>query len=231
MKIDYKKLIIIAAFAFVLTPFATVSARQGADDTTPESSTSQSDDTKTEAEVENEVEKETETERSEVEARREKIREKIKTRSQEIEKEQESRKTKKTPEELQKKCEERKKGLETKLSRLSNNATKHQAKISAYLDKIVAYKVDNNIENADVDAAILSALDAKTTSEASVSALAALSPTVDCTSGAVASDVANFKAAAEQTRANLKAYRKAVKAVHSAVENIAESETKTEGQQ
>lgn len=231
MKIDIKKLIIVAAFAFILTPFATVSARQGADDSTPESSTSQSDDVKTEVEVENEVENETEIEKSEVEARRERIREKIKARSQEIEKETESKKSKKTPEELQKKCEERKKGLETKLSRLSTNATKHQAKISAYLDKIVAYKVDNNINNADVDAAILSAIDAKTTSEASVSALAALSPTIDCTSGAVASDVANFKAAAEQTRTNLKAYRKAVKAVHSAIENITEPQTETEGQQ
>lgn len=240
MKIDIKKLIIIAAFVFLLTPVATVSARQGSEDSSTDSSTSQSEDSSNEAEseneVENEVENETETEATEVESRREKIRERNKVRSQEIKKEQEGDKSKKkSPEELQKKCEERKKGLETKLQRLSSNATKHQARISAYLDKIVAYKVDNNIANADVDAAILSALDAKTTSEASVTALAELSPTLNCDSGTVASDVAIFKAAAEQARNDLKIYRKAVKNVHSVIEKIidaeTETETETEGQQ
>ncbi|MEI6481225.1 MAG: hypothetical protein WCO19_02875 [Candidatus Saccharibacteria bacterium] len=131
--------------------------------------------------------------------------------------------TKKTPEERLKRCAEKKKSLETKIVRLNTNTKKHYDRISDYLDKLVAYKNANNIVNADLNAAIMAANEAKTTAAASVEALSSLKTTVNCESGTVATDVATFKAAAEKARADLLTYRKAVATAHTTLEGLKET--------
>lgn len=121
-------------------------------------------------------------------------------------------------EQRQKSCQSRKQGLETKLENLSKNAQKHQSRIDEILEKAVAYKNNKNLEVRDFDSLLATATAAQTQAKTSVTALLALKPSVDCNRDSVASDVAAFKAAAAQTRTDLKSYRTAVKALLSAVQ-------------
>ncbi len=219
---------IITSFILVASPAAAVYAHNGVDHAP--GFHHESNENETEAEQQKDLtEKQAELAKHQAEMRAE-AQKKMTERARELEKEGE-KENKRTPEERKKTCEERKVGLEQKLANIKKNAQKHQDKITNYLDKAVKYKDDNNITDTDVAAAIIKATEAKATSAASVAALQTLSPSIDCASGAVANDVATFKAAAEQTRNNLKAYRGAVKDVYEALEKVKESTSNNNGAQ
>lgn len=114
-------------------------------------------------------------------------------------------------EERQKKCEQRKHGIQTKFDRISTNSQKIQDRIDGVLDKAIAYADKNNLNNGDIADLVTKANEAKSKSAASVANLKALQPTIDCTSNNVPSDIATFKAAAKEASDNIKSYRTAVK--------------------
>lgn len=226
-----KRLMIIAGLVMALSPTAVVYARGGDGSGSRDGNTiTSSGENETEAEQQKDLtEKQTELAKRQAEMQAE-AQKKMAERAKELENEG-KKEDKRTPEERKKTCEERKAGLEQKLTNIKKNAQKHQDKITSYLDKAVKYKDDNNVTDADVAAAILKASEAKAASAASIAALQTLSPSVDCASGAVASDVATFKAAAEQARDNLKAYRSSVKGVYEALEKVRESTSNDSGAQ
>lgn len=155
-------------------------------------------------------------------------RERVAERAKEFEKEGEKEK-KHDPEQRKKTCQERKLGLETKLSNLVKNAQKHHDRITSHLDKAVKYVEDKNITDNNVAAAILKATEAKSTSTASIAALKELTPTIDCNSTSVSSDIAKFKSAAELARNNLRSYMKSVKQVYEALEVVRENTESNSG--
>ena len=125
-----------------------------------------------------------------------------------------------TKEDKLKNCADKKQGLEKKIANLKSNSTKHLAKIDAVLKSIkAADTTDTKVAGLLVDAAT-----AQTTATASVDALNSLTTTIDCNKDSVASDVAMIKAAADQARTDLKAYKTSVKAVLNAIENTPASE-------
>ena len=130
-----------------------------------------------------------------------------------------------TKEERQKNCEAAKNGLETKLKNLSTNATKHQTRITEIYDKALAYQKDQNITVANFDQLVATANAAQAQAASSVSVLAGLSTTIDCSQTNVASTVATYKASAAQARTDLKAYKDAVKAILVALKAAAEKGT------
>lgn len=133
----------------------------------------------------------------------------------------------------QKACVAHKQGLTKKFERIVANAERHQARIDGALDKGVAFKDSNNLSPDNYDTLLTAAQDAKTKSAASIEALKAVEPTLDCNNVSVASDVATFKAAAQTVRTDLKAYKTAVKnllkAIRDAKQAASESTDTTEG--
>jgi hypothetical protein len=125
----------------------------------------------------------------------------------------------KTKEDRQKTCEGRKHGFETRAASMVKNAEKHQLRIDGVLSKAVDYKTTKNLAVADYDALLAAATTAQTTSQASVTALKNLQPTLDCTNESVASNIAAFKAATDQARNDLNAYKKSARALFTAIEN------------
>ncbi len=134
----------------------------------------------------------------------------------------------KTPAERQKVCEAHKKGIENKFASIVGNSNRAQTRITSILDKAVAFQQSGNVHATDFATLLATAQTAKATSAASIAALQAVAPSVDCNSTSVASDVATFKAAAQTTRTNLKAYKAAAKAVLKSLESAKPAET-TEG--
>jgi ribosomal protein L19E len=125
----------------------------------------------------------------------------------------------KTKEDRQKTCENRKGKFEARASAMVKNAEKHQLRIDTVLSKAVDYKTTKNLTLADYDALLAAATAAQTTSQASVTALKNLQPTLDCTNESVASNIAAFKAATDQARNDLNAYKKSARALFTAIEN------------
>lgn len=134
----------------------------------------------------------------------------------------------KNKQERQKRCEAHKQGLNTKFDRIVTHGQKIQAKIDKILDKATAYKTDNNLTPANWDDLLATAQAAQATSAQSITDLQNVTPTIDCNSDSVASDVATFKAAAATTRDNLKAYKTSVKALLKSLKE-AKQPTTTEG--
>jgi ribosomal protein L19E len=125
----------------------------------------------------------------------------------------------KNKEERQKTCETRKGKFEARASAMVKNAQKHQLRIDGVLSKAVDYKTTNNLTVTDYDALLAAATAAQATSQASVTALKNLQPTLDCTNESVASNIAAFKAATDQARSDLNAYKKSARALFTAIEN------------
>lgn len=126
------------------------------------------------------------------------------------------------------KCQARKQGLENKFERIVTNSQKMQTRIDSILAKAVDYQQANNVQAADFDTLVAAAKVAQAKSAASIANLQALKPSVDCNNASVSTDVAAFKAAAEQVRSDLKDYRKAVKAVLQSLLNAKTTESQTE---
>jgi hypothetical protein len=125
-------------------------------------------------------------------------------------------------------CEAHKQGLTTKFTNIVNNSQKIQDRITGVLDKTVKYKTDNNLSPANFDSLLATAMTAQQTLADSITALKAVTPSLDCNNVSVATDVATFKTAAKTTRDNLKAYRTAVKAV---VKSVLDTKKADEGSQ
>jgi hypothetical protein len=110
-------------------------------------------------------------------------------------------------------CTSHKQGLEKKFSRIVANAEKHQTRIDGVLAKATAYQTENNLTAENYDNLLANAETAQTAVAEAIATLKEVTPTVDCNSTSIATDVGTFKAAAQETRDSLKAYKTAVKAV------------------
>jgi hypothetical protein len=132
-----------------------------------------------------------------------------------------------TDDQRKKVCEARKQGLTNRSTRIVTNSKRIQARIDGILQKATDYKTDKNLDPTDWDALVAAAETAKENSSTSIANLESVEPTVDCNNVSVASDVATFKAAAAETRDNLKAYRDSVKAVLKSLAEV--KKTTTEG--
>lgn len=108
-------------------------------------------------------------------------------------------------------CTAHKQGLETKLQNLQNTAQQLQSKIDNVLTQATAYQQANNLTVSNYASLLATAQSDQATSASGVTALAGLSPSIDCNSTSVSTDVATFKAATEQERTALLSYRDAVK--------------------
>lgn len=200
MKLVKQSLLLLPAMVLAVSVFATpVFAREGADDSTSDTSTTTST-------------QESEATREAAKQQAESIREKAK---QDVEKRREALKdqAEQHKQEREKKCESHKQGLETKVSSLNTNAQRHLEHFNSAYAKALQYQKDNNLNPAGFADLVTAADAAKAKAAASVAALNDLKPTVDCNKDSTASDVAAFKTAAAQARTDLKAYQKAVKAV------------------
>ncbi|MEK7594594.1 MAG: hypothetical protein AAB436_03090 [Patescibacteria group bacterium] len=130
--------------------------------------------------------------------------------------------------ERQKKCENHKHGLNTKFSKISTNSQKIQDRIDNIFTKAKAYQQAKNLQPENYDNLVAAATSAQAASQASITTLKSLTPTIDCTGTNTAADVAAYKAAATDTRDKLKAYRSAVKDVLKALQ-IAKKPVNAEG--
>ena len=140
-----------------------------------------------------------------------------------------SHKTEKTADAKKKSCETHKQGIENKFTHISVNSEKIQAKIDGILAKAQDFKTSKNVELANYTELLSAATTAQANSVASIAALKAMQPTLDCNNTSVASDIAMFKASSEQTRDNLKTYRTAVKALLIALSDVKTPATTTGG--
>ncbi len=126
-----------------------------------------------------------------------------------------------TKEERLKNCTDKQQGLVNKLANLQKNSSSHLGKIDAVLVKLTDSQATAKTPVAGYAALLAAATAEQAQAAASVAALGNLSTKIDCTKDTVASEVATFKAAAEQARSDLKAYRDAVKAILKAIETSA----------
>jgi hypothetical protein len=117
----------------------------------------------------------------------------------------------KTTEQKQKLCVAHKKGLETKFSHIVTNSQRMKTRIDGIFTKAQDYQTKNNLTVANYDTLVAAATTAQTAAADSITNLQAVTPSLDCNSTSVASDVAAFKTAAKDTVTKLKAYRMAVK--------------------
>jgi hypothetical protein len=216
-------LLVVALLSVVTLAVAPVSARHGADDTVTTTNTSSgsgsgSDDssasgsTKTETEVENETENEVEVHKNSTETKH-RVAE-IRTESQVTVRELRSGKSTKTPEQLQKICENRKTEATNKLTAFDNSAHKHLVRLNSVYDKLQAYQQTNNVTVAGYADLTAKADGSKNTATSAVAALDAIKTSgIDCTS-TTADPVATLTTVKTTTRAardSLKAYRTSLK--------------------
>lgn len=119
----------------------------------------------------------------------------------------------------QRKCQAAKHGMQTKLGNMQRNTAKHKALIDSIYGKVLAYQQRNNVNPANFDTLVSTANDAQAKAGQSVSVLNDLSVNLDCADNSVATNVASFKVAAQQTRSDLLTYRKSVIAVLQALQS------------
>lgn len=122
--------------------------------------------------------------------------------------------------ERQKVCENRSKGLTTKFASITKASTGTKSRIDNIFAKAQAYQQSQNVVVANYDTLVAAAQTAQANAASAITVLQGITPNLDCTQpGTTASNVATFKAAAQQTRDSLKSYRQAVKAILQALEN------------
>lgn len=136
-------------------------------------------------------------------------------------------KTEQSAEQRVKKCDTRKNGLQTRFTSIAANAQRYQDRIDATYAKALTYQKTLTDTPANFDTLVTAADSAKVASALSVSMLKNATPSIDCTKPDVATTVATFKAAADDARTNLKAYKAAVKAVIHSLLSAKENATST----
>jgi hypothetical protein len=134
-----------------------------------------------------------------------------------------------TAEDKTKACESHKQGLETKFSHIATNSQRIDDRITGVLNKAIAYQQANNVTADNFDSLASAAQTAKTNADNAIAQLKTVTPSVDCNSTSVASDVAAFKTQAAATRDSLKSYRTAVKAVLKALLTAKQADKTAEG--
>jgi hypothetical protein len=150
---------------------------------------------------------------TELKARREARLDQAKEQAQEHIAELKAQAKEHSAEQRKKNCRAAEHGLTKKLSMLQKNSAKFKSQIDSTLQRAIQFKQDNNITTVDYEANLAAAQSAQGQAQSSVAALSSLSINLDCSSGSVAQNVATFRAAASQTRSDLKTYRQAVKAL------------------
>ena len=139
----------------------------------------------------------------------------------------------KSAEDKTKACEAHKQGLQNKFTHITTNATNLETKIGAFETKATTYQSANNVTVDNWDGLVAAADTAKTNVDTAITNLKAVTPSLDCNNTSVASDVATFKAGAQDVRDALKAYKTAVKNVFVALQQTkdanASATTTTEG--
>lgn len=221
------KTIKLAALAAVLTitlVSAPVFAQNGSDDST-ESGSSSSEESSSSGRTK----PEDSSQRSEYASQR---RAEAKQKAMEELAERKKNVKEKSLEQRKKSCEERKKGIENKFSKIVTNSKRAQTRIDAYYKKAIDYQVKLDVTPTGWETLVATANNASAASQDSITALEAISPTVDCTTNTVPDDIATFKAAAKTTRDSLKAYKSAVKDLLKALKDAKPStESESEGTQ
>jgi hypothetical protein len=122
--------------------------------------------------------------------------------------------------EIQKTCEQRKSRLDTRSAKMITVAQNRYARISDVLTKASVYGDTRSSDDALANK-LSAANDARAAATTSLQNLVALKPTIDCTDVSNAAEVATFKTALATTRADLKAYKAAVKQYVLALKNTA----------
>jgi hypothetical protein len=125
--------------------------------------------------------------------------------------------------ERQHRCQGRKVGIQNRFTNIVNKSQKIQDKITTIYDKGTTFATTNNLSPTDYDALVAKADAAKATSAADIVALKAATPTIDCNNKDIATSIATFKAAADQVRKDLIAYRTAVHDVLASIRTAAEA--------
>ena len=136
-----------------------------------------------------------------------------------------------TTEQVKTACETHKQGLTQKFSRISTELTNFNTRVDGILSKAEAYQKNNNVTVTNWDTLTAAAAAADTTSDSSIAAVKAVTPTVDCNKTSVAQDVATFKAAALQARSDLQSYKSAVRSVLKALQDAKHMNATTNNQQ
>ncbi len=142
-------------------------------------------------------------------------------------KKSDSKKPEHSQEERKKICESHKDGLTNKFSHIATNSSRIQTRIDDVFAKALAFQQTSTTQVTNFDPLVAAAKTAQTNSADSITALKAVTPSLDCNSTSVASDVATFKTAAKQARDNLKAYKASVRAILQALETA--KDTTAEG--
>jgi hypothetical protein len=123
----------------------------------------------------------------------------------------------KTAEQRQAICEQRKNGLQRKVNSLASNGQRYLDRVSTVFTKAQTFQVNDNLDVAGYEELVTAANASKSAATASVDALKSLKPAVDCALTTIPNDIAAFKAAALQARADLNAYKEDVKALLAAL--------------
>lgn len=133
----------------------------------------------------------------------------------------------KTPQEHKKVCEAHKKGLQTKFTSIVGNSQRAQTRIASIHSKADNFQETEKVQVENFASLQATAEAAEAKSSASIGALQAVTPSLDCNNVSVASDVATFKAAAEKTRHDLKEFKSAVQAELHSLETAKPAKTET----
>lgn len=163
---------------------------------------------------------ESETESHSGSTSRSEFRDQAESRVSELRKEH---KTEQKDSERQHRCEGRKGGIQNRFTNIVNKSQKIQDKITTIYDKGTKFATTNNLSPTDYDALVAKADAAKATSASSIAALKAATPTIDCSNKDIATSIATFKAAADQVRKDLIAYRTAVHDVLASIRTAAQA--------
>lgn len=134
-----------------------------------------------------------------------------------------------TAEQKHKTCEAHKQGLTKKFERITANSEKIKKHIDDIFAKAQTFQQENNLPVSNYNDLVTAAMTAQTAAAESITTLKEVEPTVDCNSTSVASDVATFKAAAQDTRDKLKAYRTSVKNILQALHKAKTADESSEG--
>lgn len=140
----------------------------------------------------------------------------------------------KTLAERQKSCQARQAEVLKRSENYSRNAQRHLNNFNGIYDKVLAFQANKKLAAANFDQLKAAADAQKATAEAAVAALSGSDVTIDCTSSDPAAAVATLKTAVANARTALQDYRAAVKNIIVALQaakNTASDTTKTEANQ
>lgn len=127
----------------------------------------------------------------------------------------EARKRQKNPRSLEARtlaCQNRQVSLETKLDGITQHTTLYQTRYDQLLEAAIDYHLAHHPDMADWDTMLANTRSKQEIARVSSDALQGLTPFIDCTNlQATQETIASFRAAVEQTRNDLRAYKQSLK--------------------